>query len=102
MHLGWVHLAMNLLGLALLWGLFGVRLGTRGGLAACLSSGIAVGLGLALGAPGVAWYAGLSGVLHGLFAAGCLAELRHRLVFAALAGGGLALKLAIEWLAPGP
>jgi rhomboid family GlyGly-CTERM serine protease len=100
-HLGWVHLAMNLLGLALLWLLFGARLGARGGLAACLASGIAVGLGLALGAPAVAWYAGLSGILHGLVAAGCLAELRHRPVFAALVGAGLVVKLAMEWLAPG-
>jgi rhomboid family GlyGly-CTERM serine protease len=100
-HLGWVHLAMNLLGLALVWLLFGPRLRTRGGLAACLAGGIAVGLGLTFGAPGVDWYAGLSGVLHGLFAAGCLAELRHRPVFAILGGAGLVLKLLMEWLAPG-
>lgn len=100
-HLGWVHLGMNLLGLALVWLLFGVRLGPRGGLAACLASGIAVGLGLALCSPAVGWYAGLSGILHGLVAAGCLAELRHRPGFAALAGAGLVVKLVIEWLAPG-
>lgn len=99
-HLGWVHLVLNLAGLTLVWLVLGPGLGTRGGLAATFASGTAVCLGLALASPGVGWYVGLSGTLHGLLAAGALAELRQRRWFAMAVLGGLGVKLAAEWLAP--
>ncbi len=74
-HLGWPHLALNLAGLLLVWLLFHRSLGARDWLIVTLVSAIAVGGGLMLFDPGLEWYVGLSGVLHGLFAAGLLAAL---------------------------
>lgn len=74
-HLGWGHLAMNLAGLALIWMLFGRFYTTRQWCAVTLFCMIGISLGLLALQPGVHWYVGLSGVLHGLFVAGALASL---------------------------
>lgn len=76
-HLGWVHLARDLAGLFLIWGLLAHVLEERSWLWALLASAAAVGLGL-LADPGIAWYVGISGVLFGLFCAGALGEFRQR------------------------
>ena len=91
---------LNLIGLWLVcWGLKPWR--TPGRDALFLASGLAgVWVGLLL-SPGVAWYCGLSGALHGVFAAGVLHVLmtdeRRAVKGAALVliGGGL-LKLLLE------
>jgi len=66
-HLGWSHLAMNLLGLWLIWQLF---LDRGNPLAYCLYRlpllAMGTSLGLLIWSPEVAWYRGLSGLLHGL------------------------------------
>lgn len=100
-HLGWVHLGLNLAALGLAWGWFGATLGGRGGVAASLASGAAVMLGLTFATPGLQWYAGLSGVLHGLVAAGALAGLRRRPGLALAVLALLAAKLAAEMLGQG-
>lgn len=100
-HLGWVHLGLNLAGLGLAWAWFGGVLQGRGGLAACLASGVAVVLGLTFATPALHWYAGLSGVLHGLVAAGALASLRRRPGVASAVLALLAAKLAAEMLGQG-
>lgn len=86
-HLGWSHLLMNLAALALIWMLFGRLLTTKAWLLLSLASLLSVGLGLLAFSPAIGWYVGLSGMLHGLFAAGILASLRagHRLELALLA-----------------
>lgn len=71
-HLGASHLAMNLVGLALIWMLFGRLMSTRAWLATLLASALAVSLGLLAFNPGLTWYVGLSGVLHGMFLAGAI------------------------------
>jgi rhomboid family GlyGly-CTERM serine protease len=74
-HLGWQHLALNLAGLALVWMLYG-RAYTLAQWAIVLAlSMLGISLGLLLFLPGVHWYVGLSGVLHGLFVAGAVASL---------------------------
>jgi rhomboid family GlyGly-CTERM serine protease len=98
-HLGWTHLAMNALGWVLLAGLFGPRLPPLGWVGVTAASMVAIGLGLWL-SPGIEWYVGLSGVLHGWLAAGAVAsvvagERRSGLAWAALLAG----KLAFEQLA---
>lgn len=77
-HLGWSHLWLNLAGLALVWLLFFRALSTGAWVAVTLVSSLAVGLGLLIFNPGLAWYVGLSGTLHGLFAAGLVASLTSR------------------------
>ena len=65
-HLGWEHLAMNLAGCGLIWALL---LGAESD-SNCALTLFLVALGASLGlyflSPEVAWYRGLSGVLHGL------------------------------------
>lgn len=67
-HLGWTHLLLNLAGLAVVWALFGRELYARQWGAAIVACGLGVGAGLLGFSPGVAWYVGFSGILHGLLA----------------------------------
>jgi len=76
-HLGWGHLVMNLLGLGLIWGLFYSAFTTLSWTAITLISCLAVSVGLLILNPGLDWYVGLSGVLHGLFLAGVVGGLRR-------------------------
>ncbi len=93
-HLGWSHLLLNLTAGALVAAVLRSFAFAR----VLLPAALGVGLGLLLLSPGVGWYVGLSGVLHGLLACGAFA--------AGLAGnwGGwgalalLAVKLAYEGL----
>lgn len=75
-HLGWSHLLMNLAALALIWILFGRMLSQSAWILISLASMLGVGLGLLLFSPSIGWYVGLSGMLHGLFAAGVMVSLR--------------------------
>jgi len=74
-HLGWPHLVLNLAGLALIWILFRHAFSARNWIIVTFISSAAVGGGLLLFAPALEWYVGLSGALHGLFAAGLVAAL---------------------------
>ena len=74
-HLGWPHLLLNLAGLILVWLLFRQTLTTRNWIVVTMASAFAVGIGLLSFDPALEWYVGLSGVLHGLFAAGVIAGL---------------------------
>jgi rhomboid family GlyGly-CTERM serine protease len=68
-HLGWNHTLMNLSALALIIWLFGALFGLTAWLVIALASGLMVDAGLWWLSPGIQWYVGLSGVLHGLVAA---------------------------------
>ncbi len=81
-HLGWVHLARDLAGLFLIWGLVGDSLDERSCLWVLGTSGLAVGLGLLAFSPGISWYVGISGVLFGLVCAGALCQFPERPGFA--------------------
>ena len=98
LHLGGAHLLLNLCGLGLVWALFARELSGPGGWRVLLGSALGVGLGLLLFDPGLDWYVGLSGVLHGLFAAGALRRWRERPVEAALMLPVLVGKLLWEQL----
>lgn len=99
-HLSWSHLSMNLAGLLVIWELWGRQLGLRGGGSAMLFCAAAVGCGLLLISRDVVWYVGLSGLLHGLVAAGAVLALRAQPVLNALALAALIAKLTWELLAP--
>jgi rhomboid family GlyGly-CTERM serine protease len=77
-HLGWQHLALNVMGLALMWALFLPDYGWRAWLWILLGSMIAIDAGFFFIERDVRWYVGLSGVLHGVMAAGTLAYARRR------------------------
>ncbi|MGE3481963.1 MAG: rhombosortase [Gammaproteobacteria bacterium] len=95
-HLGWKHLAMNLVGLGLIWMLFGRFHSTRAWLAITVFCMLGTSLALLVLQPGVHWYVGLSGALHGLFVAGVLASLAAGYRAELLLLGLLIAKLAWE------
>lgn len=93
-HLGW-----NLAGLALVWFLFARDYSLRQWFAILFASTLAIDLGFLLLEPGLAWYVGFSGVLHGCMAAGLVAWLATgRDLLGILATALLVAKLAWEHL----
>jgi len=100
-HLNGMHLALNAAGLALVNGLVGTHLRLPAWGLALVVSAATISAGLWLGAPQLSWYVGLSGVLHGLLAAGALAGLadRRERLFAGLVVAVIAAKLLWEQLA---
>lgn len=95
-HLGWMHLALNLGGLVLMWALFGRGLRPAAWAGALLLCALAVGGGLYLRDTALAWYVGLSGVLHGLLVLGAVAALRTEMRPALVLLLAIAAKLAWE------
>jgi len=95
-HLGWSHLGLNLAGLAMVFVFFGSLLTQRHWLTITLVCAVGTSVGLFVFNPDVKWYVGLSGVLHGLFIAGGIADLKTRRNEALVFLGLLALKLGWE------
>jgi rhomboid family GlyGly-CTERM serine protease len=95
-HLGWAHLLLNLAAFALVWILFGPLLRAREWLTATAVSAVSVSIGLLWLDPNLAWYAGFSGALHGLFVAGTVAAWRHGDRGALLLLAAVAAKLGWE------
>lgn len=101
-HVGWVHLLMNLVGAALAWLLVGHVFAARQWAWVTLICIVGIDGGLLAFSPAVHWYAGFSGVLHGMLAAGAIASVARAPATAGLLLGGLVLKLALEQLGLGP
>jgi rhomboid family GlyGly-CTERM serine protease len=98
-HLDLRHTLLNCLGLALVWALFARDYTPRQWLLIAAGCAAAIDAGLWLCDSTVEWYVGSSGVLHGVMAAGTLAQLRRREATGWVLLGFLALKLAYEhWL----
>jgi rhomboid family GlyGly-CTERM serine protease len=95
-HMGPTHLAMDLAGLGLLWILCAPVLAGLRWLAATIVGMLAVGLGLLAFAPQVAWYVGISGVLHTYWAAGSILLIAAGFREGWLMIAGLAIKLVFE------
>jgi rhomboid family GlyGly-CTERM serine protease len=72
-HLGLRHTLLNAAAAGILVLLFGEALSARIGLAVVVVSLLAIDGGLWFFSPNIQWYAGASGVLHGVIAAGGLA-----------------------------
>jgi rhomboid family GlyGly-CTERM serine protease len=100
-HYDALHLAMNLAGLVLLWLLYARDARARDWCIVALASALAIGGGLYFIEPDVAWYLGLSGVLHGVWAAGGIAACRRWPLEGGVTLALLAGKLAFE-LVHGP
>jgi rhomboid family GlyGly-CTERM serine protease len=95
-HLDLRHLALNLAGLGALWWLYAADARPRDWLAVALVSALAIGLGLYLLSPSVQWYVGLSGVLHGIWAAAAVAAWHRWRTESVVTLAVLAAKLAAE------
>lgn len=98
-HLGWGHLWPNLAALALIGGLFDDVLDGVDWLVLLVVATLAIDAGLWLFDPEVAWYVGLSGVLHGLLAGGAVASIHERRRVGWWLLAGLGAKLAFEQVA---
>lgn len=98
-HLGVSHTVLNLAGLVLVWFLVGRAFTWKQWLWVMAGSVGAIDLGLWFGAPSLEWYVGLSGLLHGMLAAGIVAGLAERSGEAAILGLVVAGKLAWEQFA---
>ena len=102
-HLGISHLALNLVGLALVWYLVGRHFTTVRWLFVAILSIVAMDAGFWWLNPELDWYVGLSGLLHGLLAAGLIVAVRERdregLVIALFVIGKLAWE---QWGGPLP
>ena len=95
-HLGALHLVFDSAGLLLLWALYARALGPRHWLLVLLCATAAIDAGLWWGEPQLQWYVGLSGLLHGAWAAGALAVALRRDRLGWLMLAILALKLSLE------
>lgn len=72
-HLGWAHWVLNVLGLILVWSICGRTFSARGWCLVLLLVVVGIDAGLWFLDPGLEWYVGLSGLLHGMLLAGILA-----------------------------
>jgi len=72
-HASWMHAIENLAGVGLLAALFPRDYSLRQWLLLTLASLVAIDVGFLWNEPQLDWYVGLSGVLHGLLAAGAVA-----------------------------
>lgn len=96
-HGGLQHLLLNLAGLAVIVLLFPNEYSPREWFLIGLTSALAIGAGLWWLSPEVSWYVGLSGVLHGVLAAGALAWWRSQTrLLAGLLTAVLVVKLGWE------
>lgn len=96
-HLNAMHLALNLLGLAGVMAAWGRELARPSVLPVMfIGSALAASLGLWFMTPELAWYAGASGALHGLFAAGIVLARDAGSLLRLVAALGLLLKLVLE------
>jgi rhomboid family GlyGly-CTERM serine protease len=77
-HLDAWHMMLNAAGVALIAGLFKDDYGWRGWLLIVLLSALAIDIDLVFWEPQIAWYVGLSGVLHGALAGGAVSWWRYQ------------------------
>ncbi len=102
-HLGWSHLGYNLAGLVLIGWLVGPAFDPLRWACIVLASIAAIDIGFWFLSPALAWYVGMSGILHGVLTAGVLAGLlsreREAFVLAVFIVGKLAWE---QWAGPMP
>lgn len=84
-HLSWLHLGFNMLGLAVLQQLFGAQLADWRCWGGVLFSALVISACLLGFSPAVQWYGGFSGVLTGMYVYAAIAALRQQ----ALLGGAV-------------
>lgn len=95
-HLDGIHLLLNIAGLFLLAKLLERFLPPVDLLSCMLVSALVIDAGLYFANPELAWYVGLSGILHGVWAAGCLMALWQRNFAVLPLAAILAIKLIVE------
>lgn len=95
-HLGTGHFVLNAAGLVLVWYLAGGAYSKLQWLLVIAGSLVVMDAGFWILMPELDWYVGLSGLLHGMLAAGVVGLWRHRRSEAVVIASVLAAKLAYE------
>lgn len=95
-HLSAQHLLADAAGLVLLWALYARELSPGAWLWVLACATAAIDAGLWWGEPGVQWYVGISGLLHGAWAAGAAAAALRGQRQGWIMLAALAAKLAFE------
>ena len=75
-HTNWVHLAMNASAFAIISYIFRAHFHAKSYSLLILILSFTIGIGLF--ATSITWYAGFSGVLHGIFAWGCIRDIQSK------------------------
>ncbi len=101
-HLGWTHMWLNLAGLALVVWLVGGVFGWVRWLLVLGLTVLIIDVGFWFLYPNLAWYVGLSGVLHGLLVGGLLKGVVERDRESMILLGFVLAKLAWEQFSGGP
>jgi rhomboid family GlyGly-CTERM serine protease len=97
-HLGGAHFALNAAGLGLVWYLVGRSFNGSRWLLIVIACLLGMDLGFWFLKPQLSWYVGLSGLLHGLLAAGLAEKLRQPDIETFILAALLLGKLAFEQL----
>lgn len=95
-HLSATHTALNIAGLVLVAALYRRELRLTDWTGTALAAACGIVAGLYLLDPGIDWYVGLSGLLHGWYLTGAVRVLCHEKTFGAVLLAALAAKLAWE------
>lgn len=98
-HLGTGHLILNIAGLLLVWLLIGSSFTVYSWMFVIAFSIAVIDLGFWYFDPQLEWYVGLSGLLHGMLAAGLLRRLRNVPGESIVLGGVIIAKIAYEQFA---
>jgi len=77
-HMGWPHLAMNLMGFAFIWFIAEKLLSIKEIILSIVFSGLLISLGLLILEPEIMWYIGSSGILHGFLVAAAIAGMQAK------------------------
>ncbi|MGB5166387.1 MAG: rhombosortase [Woeseiaceae bacterium] len=97
-HLGLSHLLLNSAGLVLVWYLVGRDFRAGQWLLIAIVTIVGIDAGFWFLNPNLVWYVGLSGLLHGLLAAGILVGLQQRRTDIQVLAGLVLAKLLFEQL----
>jgi rhomboid family GlyGly-CTERM serine protease len=97
-HLGISHLIWDAAGFLLIWYLVGQSFGRMQWVIVSLVTIVGIDLGFWFLEPNLSWYVGLSGLVHGLLAAGIVGNLKSGRVDMWILGAALIAKLAYEAL----
>jgi rhomboid family GlyGly-CTERM serine protease len=93
-HTNWAHLLMNALALLIISFIFRAHFNAKRYTALIIV--LSIGIGGGIFATNMQWYAGLSGVLHGIFAWGAISDIRTKTKGGWLLFVGLIIKITWE------
>ena len=95
-HLNWTHTLMNMAAIIIGWFLFADAMTNTQWLGSIASCAVIISLLLMIAMPGLSWYVGFSGLIHGLMLQGLILDQRIQTLTKALVITALLLKVGYE------